>query len=229
MPDALRVTAHLCSPLAGEPPHLDSLLVYVSSRLSGKDAEPGFKIDRNTPCPDSSKIAIPMLRINAAGWGIAACTSPIMSEPLNDCHEHVAKRIGVEHSLLLAEDERRVVTTTNSWTKSYRLPLRVRRVEKVVWLCIGNRREILSSLKLVPAIGKKISIGYGRVARWEIERLDYEPLRWWPWFIDGVLMRPLPLAWGKLPQNLQGAKRDYCSVVDPYWHPDRYTEAVVPC
>jgi hypothetical protein len=229
--DALRVVAHLASPLAGDAPHLDALLVYVASRLHGKDAVPGYKVDRSLPCPQTDHLPIAMLRTRIGGWNVPRCTSPILEPPTSDYVEYVAKRIAVEHSGLLAENERKVVTTTNEWTKSYRLPLRVRTVKRVVWLCVGNRRGMLNYLKYVPSIGKKIAHGYGRVEQWEIERLGDVPHDRWPWWIDSeagpVLMRPLPEVDG-LPEFL-GAKMDYGACVDPYWHRDRYGRIVVPC
>lgn len=233
--DALRVTAHLSGTLAGDPPHLDSLLVYITSRLQGKptDVDDGYKIDRRGPCPDSSSVAIPLYRETVADRSVARCTSPILPVPTSDIHEHFGKRLGVEYSGLLAPDCRRVVTTTNDWTKSHRLPIRTRRVRCVVWLCVGNRRGIMDLLKYLPAVGKKTKHGYGSVERWEVERLDFAPLRYWPWWITSesgpVLMRPMPADWDGLPKNLIGAKPDFGACSDPYWHPDRYGEIVVPC
>lgn len=234
MGDALRVVAHMASPLAGDAPHLDSLLVYVASRLAGKGAGlEGYKVDRKFPCPDTSAIQIPMLRTRCGRFQVARCSSPILGEVTADTVEHTAKRIGVEHAGLLAEHERKVVTTTNHWTKSYRLPLRVRRVDRIAWLCVGDRRGIKSLLKYVPAVGKKCAHGYGRVARWEVERLGAVPHDRWPWWCDSdggpVLMRPLPDGWVGLPANLIGARADFGACSDPYWHQDRYGEIVSPC
>lgn len=280
MGDALRVVAHLDSMLAGDAPHLDALLVYVLSRLGGKHAEPGYKVDRKYPCPDTSQIALPVCRSAAQGawvavveregarvllgpvpgspadprsvaaelYGsrlrpgelpsvfaemVARISSPVLDVPTHDGTEHIAKRIGVEYASVLAPSERKVVTTTNQWTKSYRLPLRIRRVARVAWLCVGNRREILKALKIIPAIGKKVADGYGRVSRWECERLGEPPHRYWPWWVDSpagpVLMRPMPAAFDHLPAGLLGAKSDFGACVDPYWHSDRYTEILSPC
>ena len=235
MGDALRVVAHLASPLAGDPPHLDALLVSVASRLAGKGADvpPGYKVDRGHPCPDTSGIPIAMARTPAGPFRVARCTSPVPDVPTHDGVDHVAKRIGVEHAGLLAAEDRRVVATTNGWTKSYRLPLRVRAVARVAWLCVGSRREILKLLRYVPGVGKKVAHGYGRVARWEVERIGAPPHRHWPWWVGSpagpVLMRPLPLAWDGLPEGLLGYRRDFGACTDPYWHQDRYTEVVVPC
>jgi len=232
MADALRLMAHLATGFAGDAPHLDSLLVYVASRLGGKHTEPGYKVDRRYPCPDTSKIAIPLTRRFIGGFHVAMCSSPILGEVTDDRHEYIAKRLGVEHSGLLATDEQRMVATTNGWTKSYRLPLRTRSVKRVAWLCVGNRREILKSLRYVPAIGKKISNGFGRIVNWECEQIGKPEHQFWPWWIDSeagpVLMRPLPLC-GELPKGLIGAKRGYGACVDPYWHSDRDCERVEPC
>jgi hypothetical protein len=102
-----------------------------------------------------------------------------------------------------------------------------------VWLCVGDRREILKLLRLVPAVGKKVADGYGRVVRWEVERTGTAAHRWWPWWVESeagpVLMRPLPAAWGGLPRGLVGFRRDYGACADPYWHPDRWGEILTPC
>jgi hypothetical protein len=106
-------------------------------------------------------------------------------------------------------------------------------VDRVAWFAAGDRREVLKLLKRVPAVGKKVAHGYGRVLRWEVERLqDGRPHDHWPWWWDSegapVLMRPLPAGpW--LPAGLLGARPDYGACTDPYWHPSRFTEVVVPC
>lgn len=234
MADALRVTAYLSSPLAGDPPQLDSLLTYALSPLLGKAAEPGYKVGRSRPCPDTSQIPIPVLRRRAGRWNVPTTSSPVLPEPVSDGVEYVCKRVAVERAGDLHPAERKVVTTTNDWTKSYRLPLRVRRVDRVVWFAAGSRREIVKLLNQIPAVGKKISVGYGRVARWEVERLqEGVPHEWWPWWWHSeggpVLMRPLPADWPGLPAELVGAKPGFGACVDPYWHPERFTEVVVPC
>lgn len=232
--DALRVVAHLSSQLAGDAPHLDSLLVSVAARLRApKGADPGVKVDRKYAAPEPGTVPIPLLRETVTGCLVARCTSPILDEVRDESHAHVSKRIAVEYTGLLAPSERKVVVTTNTWMKSYRLPLRVRLVPRIAWLCVGNRREILSLLKEVFALGKKVAHGYGRVSRWECERIGDVPHRWWPWWVESeagpVLMRPLPEAWDGLPRGLVGARPDYGACGDPYWHPDRYGGIVTPC
>lgn len=234
----LRVVAHLASPLAGNsPPQLDALLewclcFYIASISESRGV--GYsrsKITRADPCYGQGEIPIPIKRTWLGGWLVAHCTNAILSPVRHDGREFINKRIGVEHAELLAPNKRLVVSTTNSWTKSYRLPLRIRNVESIVWLCVGDRREIKRRLsKEVHSLGKKVSDGYGRVSGWEVEEADFdERITWYAAHESGeVLMRTMPVGdW--LPKNLVGAKRDFGACTPPYWHPERYTEIVTPC
>lgn len=224
----LLVTAHLASPLAGDAPHLDALLEWALS-LHHPKGIPGYKIDRARPAPPPGQVPIPVPRQWLGVYLVARCSAPILPVPAAEDNEYVCKRIGVEHAILLDPRARLVVSTTNSWTKSYRLPLRIRVLDRVRWFAAGNRHAVLSLLRReVKAIGKKVADGYGRVSWWEVEPAvaDYS------WFAPSpageVLMRPLPLGpW--LPENLVGARRDYGACSPPYWHPDRYGEIIVPC
>jgi hypothetical protein len=149
--------------------------------------------------------------------------------PAHEAVEHIAKRLAVEHADLLREKQRLVVAMGNSTFKSYRLPLMLRGVARIVWFALAHRRPVLKLLKSVVALGKKRSLGYGRVERWEAEYVGDDD---WSWVAQSeagpVLMRPLPIC-DELPCGLLGAKADYGAVQPPYWHPDRYTERVVPC
>jgi hypothetical protein len=226
------VTCRLASPLAGSPPALDALLESALSLYHPK-AEPGYKIDRAGLCPPPGTVPIPLLRRGVRGhdgrlWPVAACSDPILPVAEAECVEHVAKRIGVEDAGLLSPAARVVVSTSNSWTKSYRLPLRVRRVECIRWFASGNRRETLKVLRRIHAVGKKIADGYGRVAAWEVEEVA-EDRSWFARSEAGlVLMRTLP-AGDYLPADLLGSRADFGAAVPPLWHPERYTEIITPC
>ena len=52
------------------------------------------------------------------------------------------------------------------------MPLRLRPAPAVAWFAVGDRRESWKLLKRCEAIGKKISVGYGRVSAWEVEAID---------------------------------------------------------
>ncbi len=227
------VTAHLASPLAGDPPQLDALLEWVLSPFQEdfrhrQDAGlPHSRIDRQFPAPPQGKIPLPLGRVWLGKWLVAQASDPILPKAVETV-DHVCKRISVENAVLLREDERKIVSTTNSWTKSYRLPLRVRTVPCVKWFVMANRRNLLKGLKHIGSIGKKVADGYGRVREWTAEAVGED----WSWFaphVDGVvLMRVLPIGdW--LPSDLLGFRRHYGACSPPYWHSERFTEVVIPC
>jgi hypothetical protein len=230
----LKVTAHLQAPIAGEPPMLDAIVEYEMARIGGKL----HSIDRSDLCPPAGEIHIPILRGCIGGVDqIPRCSSPIMVCE-NVRHEHYAKRIAVEYANLLRDNQRLVVSVGNTWTKSYRLPLMTTTTPRVVWFIGGNdsnrgdkpspRKTLLSILQQVNSIGKKRSVGYGVVTRWEVEKIDGD----YSWFAPGaggtVLMRPLPSC-DALPKDLVGHRQDFGACLPPYWHPDRYMEIVKPC
>lgn len=233
MTGPLLVKAYLGSPLAGDPPHLDALMEWCLSpfqedfRRQQDQGEPHYRVDRSRSAPPLAAINIPLLRINVGGWPVACCSSPIL-QVVAETVEHVNKRIGVEAASLLAPEHRRVIATTNSWTKSYRLPLRVRVVPCVAWFARGNRREVQKVLRDAKSIGKKVADGYGRVREWIVEDIGDD----WSWFSKSdagmVLMRPLPQS-AKLPSDLIGSRRDFGACCPPYWHSGRNTDIMVPC
>lgn len=220
-----KVTAVLSSPLAGDAPYLDALLEFEMAQRHGK----AYKITRDQPAPPVGDIHLPLLRGDVGGVnGIPRCSAPIIA-PENVRHEHFAKRIGVENAALLREDQRLVVATGNSWTKSYRLPLKISNVDRIVWFVGGSkRRNLKSSLKTVTSVGKKRSQGYGRVAAWEFDEIEPDHSWFAPSEHGTLLMRALP--WCEdLPKDLIGFKRWFGACCPPMWHPDRMMEVVVPC
>jgi hypothetical protein len=227
MTTPLLVTAKLSTPLDGDAPRLDALLVYAMS-LHQKFPD-GYKVDRSLPAPSQDEVPIPLLKQAIGPWKVARCSNAIYSTCETEYVEHVNKRIGVEHAGLLAPSARLVVSTTNSWTKSYRVPQRMRRIDRVCWFAVAYRRALLKALREnIDFLGRKRSIGNGKIESWEITHAadDYS------WFAPSnagtVLMATLPHHAG-LPPDLVGYRRDFGGVVPPYWHPDRYTEIVVPC
>lgn len=219
-----KVTAVMSSPLAGDAPYLDAVLEFEMAQRHGK----ANTILRGSPAPPVGDIHLPCLRGGFGGIdGIPRCSAPILS-PDNVRHEHFSKRVGVEYANMLCDNQRLVVATGNSWTKSYRLPLKVSNVERICWFVGGSKRKQLKSLlKSVHSLGKKRSFGYGRVSAWEFEEVEHD----WSWFAPtehgSLLMRVLPWC-DELPPKLVGFKRWFGGFAPPYWHPDRAIEIASP-
>jgi hypothetical protein len=219
-----RVTAELSSPLAGDAPYLDSLLEHEMSQRQGK----AQRLSRGSLAPEIGSVHIPCLRGEYAGCrGIPRCSAPIVG-PDTTRHEHFAKRIAVQHAGLLRDDQRLVIATGNTWTKSYRLPIRVGIARHVSWFVGGaKRRNLKSLLDSVVSIGHKRSQGYGRIASWSIVEVEHD----WSWFAmtehGRLLMRVLPYCDDI--ESCIGWRRWCGAYAPPNWHPDRVTEIAIPC
>ena len=226
----LKVTCHLASPLAGDPPYLDAAIEWALCRraraiLASKNGHRHAGMNEYVP----GTIPIPIARRRVSGYPhlLPLCSNPILPASA-DVHEYVAKRVEVDVADVRPRRLRKMDTQAGS-CKSFRLPLRVRSVEKVVWFAVGNAKEIRYRLKRwIPSIGKKISIGYGRVARWEAESVEED----WSWFAPSpagpVLMRVLP-AGIAVPADLVGYRRWMGSPVSPYWSAENFCEVLMPC
>lgn len=220
-----KVIAVMASPIAGDVPYLDGILENEMAQRQGKAGI----VRRSDPAPRLGSIHLPLCRGNFAGVDyIPRCSGPIYVGR-DERHEYVHKRFSVENAAMLHPDERTKIAVGNSWTKNYRLPLKVVNAERVVWYVGGSKRRPLKSLlRSVHAIGKKRSDGYGRVLCWEFEEVEQD----WSWFAPStagmVLMRVLPFA-ETLFRDVVGYRRYFGGFAPPYWHPDRFLDIAVPC
>jgi hypothetical protein len=143
---------------------------------------------------------------------------------------HFGKRIDTSRAALLAPEERRTVVTTNTWTKSYRLPIRALDMSRIVWFAVGDVSGLRDLLGDVHHVGRKAAHGWGRTREWQITTEDKDQ----SWYAEcpetgrPILMRALPLC-PELPADLDGWRADYGACCPPYWHVGRFCEIVVPC
>ena len=121
-----------------------------------------------------------------------------------------------------------MIATTNAEFKSYRLPLRVRNIERVVWFCVGVGAELRRLLRDVRLLGKKTSQGYGVARAWEVDSAEED----WSWFSPSdagkLLMRPLPMSCADA-IGAVGGRRFYGGIVPPYWDAEYFAEGLSPC
>jgi hypothetical protein len=245
----LKITATLNNPIAGDVPMLDAILECAMSRrmeavLESSNGHRHLTRTRNVKHrglpvnPGAIPIPIDRARVSGFPWPIPRCSSPIFIAT-SDGVDHFARRFDVDPALI-APGQRRVFQSGAGEFKSYRLPLRIRGISKIVWFAMGRGRksgngvgncggasEIRKLLKRVTQIGKKGSIGYGQVSEWKVEPMDED----WSWFAPSpagpVLMRPLPMM--AVPDEVVGARRWFGGLVAPYWSSEFFAEGYQPC
>lgn len=231
----LLVTAELTTPLCDDAPQLDALLestmLYkmpsvVASR-NGHRHETPLAPQRGDNL-EVGKIPIPLGRRKIGGWWIPLCSAPILSDVEAEWTVYINRKFPSEYGFMLKEKERTKISVSNAEFRSYHLPRRARLVQQVRWFACGKAKDMRKLLRSVSAIGRKTSIGYGRVWQWSVEHVEHD----YSWFADSpsgqVLMRPLPVC-EALPVDMIGARKGFGACVSPYWLPSRFTEVMLPC
>lgn len=113
------------------------------------------------------------------------------------------------------------VTTAGRW-KEYRVPLKTVTTDRLEAICIGDRAEVERLLAATGYVGKKGSMGYGRVARWSVEPHPVE-------IAEIVASRPMPLAYfdGRA-APMTGVLRESESWTPPHWVARWHAPCVCP-
>lgn len=212
----LRIECTLLTHICGHVPELDSILEYQSAFHNGLQE----KIVKENPL-SGIDIPIPLIRRSLGGLNIPLSSSPIFRIEYESI-EFLNKSVDQKHLHLLGKPAR--FDIASGQYKSYRLPKRILQIPRVVWFASGNRKGILDLLKGVTSLGELRKNGYGRVHSWIVTPCDND----FSFFAENVLMRRLPFC-EDLPTHLKGYKRSFGACLPPYWHPDRFTEIVVPC
>lgn len=221
-----KVTAHLLSPLAEEPPALDALLEYeLALRLGYLRSR---KLSRDVPLSEIERPPIPVYRQTIGDADVYRCSAPILPPADAEWIDYLNKRIDTSRiALLLAPEERKQLLVASGPFKMRHAPVRVRRVRCVTWFVRGDRVEINKLLRGIEFVGKKHVVGYGQVGQWEYQEVEEDYSITAPWQGQQVLMRAIP--WGPWVHGMKGYRRSYGACEPPYWHPERYREIAVPC
>lgn len=239
----VRVECRLATPLAGpQAPYLDSLLELSMARHaksiqeSSNGSRHAYEIaDRGQAIALDAvgKLPIPIARVHVNGLPIPCCSSPVVGCVSSEHAAHYTSAFPLDKAEHLHESDRSQLRQGGGRFKSFRLPLRMRLIDRIVWFAAlrpmpSVASEVRKLLKVFHHIGKKTSQGHGVVAEWIVERIDAD----YSWYAESeagpVLMRPLP-AEMEHPSGLLGARRSFGGCVGPYWQRDFWTEIVEPC
>jgi hypothetical protein len=221
-----KVTAWLSSPLAGDPPALDSLLEWELARRLGMKHH--LKLTRNVPLSQIEHVPIPLYQVTLGGHDVYRCSDPILPEPRAEWADHNSKRIDTGMiALMLAPSERKSLLIASGPYKMRYVPVRCRLVDRVAWFFHGDRKEVNKLLKSVVALGRKRNIGYGLIERWEYEETEDDCSITALCQGKPVLMKTIPS--GPHLKNMTGYRRSFGGGFPPYWHPETYMEIAVPC
>lgn len=229
--DRLRITAHIQGGVAfqrDEGITLDGPLAYWAAMDRSGDAffdrQPGHaELTEISARPD------PDIGLAVHEAGGAWCYRASLAEIAGDHGTeriHWSKRIDDRELGFLADEGavrvRGKVNLMSGEFKSYRQPLFLEVVGRLVWYVEGDPDRLRELVPRIVGLGKKRQSGHGRVLRWEIEPHD-EPDRWL-WRPDGSPARaiPLPMLGGWEGETAWMGYRP------PYWLPANQALCAVP-
>jgi CRISPR type IV-associated protein Csf3 len=210
------VRAHMRSSvcLPADSVALDSLLAaavcvrdHIPPALSEKDIVP---------------IEIPLAREPGGRFHLASVGHLSVLE-----HElqHTNKRAVVEEYKVLGK-KIGSVNLSSGHDKPARIPRPVMHTDLVTWWAMATDvDDVRSLLGIVSHVGKKRSVGLGKVARWEVEATE-------PWgdgfpilLPDGTPTRPIPSDYSGVRED---AQRGWRCVTYPYWRKSAEESCYLP-
>lgn len=186
---------------------LDSLLMAQAALRDGLPPPPPF-------LPIEIPIAVePGRRFHLASFAVPKLTEYDV--------RWINRRAPIEQYQALGDCSGKIRITAGP-DKSYRIPLEVGHVEdeRMVWYAIGDAALVAELLIGVAYLGKKRSVGLGRVHEWTVD-----PCEPWddgfPVVRDGQPLRSLPLDWPGLVPGAPSGYRVVGCVDGPYWQHER--------
>jgi hypothetical protein len=221
-----KLTCNLASPLCGNPPILDSILIYeMSLRLGAKHSK---KLTRATKLKDIDDIPIPVAKKALSGIDVYRISNPILGVCYAEWSDHQAKRFdSCLISLFLNPEYRKSLLTASGPYKMRYVPVRVRLIKKISWFIRGDRKEINKIIKKIPSLGKYRHYGYGLINSWEWEEQEND----YSIFAENkgqkILMKTVPT--GKHLEGVKGFSKTFGGAFPPYWHPETFMEIAIPC
>jgi hypothetical protein len=210
--EPLVITAELVTPVIHAEQgrtHLDSILSFAAITTHPVASE----YDKTAVIP----LPLALAWVSPEGRPLWGC-SPLMADgPATATKEYWHKRYP-DHRAELGH-KLTVNTTAGRW-KEYRVPVHAQQTERLHAVCIGHATELEKLLAVVTHVGKKGSMGYGRVARWHVTPGAHT--------MEEVLdMRPVPIGYyaGDTPKGRLELGRAW---TPPYWYAPLWTDCMVP-
>lgn len=196
--------------MPASPPMLDAMLMAA---VALRDDLPPIGVGDRAEAPD-----IPI----AQERGIYLASEG-QFEPEAYERRYLNRKFPMLEAQMLGGPKVRSINIKGGPAKSYRIPMWMvhLRGDVMTWFGIGEVEAARELLSFIHYVGKKRSVGLGRVDRWEVETC--EPWDGFPVLRDGRPLRPLPLDWPGLGEH----RVEHRVLVPPYWERWREQECAV--
>ena len=213
----LRIEAHLAGPvmLPGGPPAIDAML--VAAVAIREQLPPALTASECVP------IEIPIARAPGGRFHLASFGS-------YRCEEtelrYLNRKFPLAEAQAMGNEKLKRIELAGGPTKSFRIPGEAQHLvgDTITWWAIGDVGPVRKLLDLIPYVGKKRSVGLGKVREWRVEPCE-------PWgegfpiiAPDGKPTRPVPSDWPGLVEPALAHR----VLTYPYWDHAREELCAVP-
>lgn len=221
----LRIRAWLRTPVVADQwLPLDGILLYQWTRhdLGMRDATISGASVLAQPKGDEMRGGrLPIDIVHAKDWYYKCSWS--QWGPYIDGLDSWSKRFDMTMASLVDFNGRRGrIDTSAGAYKGYRMPVFYRSALWVEWYLRGDIARLAPLIQMTTHIGKKVSQGWGRILRWEIDEISAD----WSIWHDGKLMRGIPqYHWLR---NRGNPIIGTYGIRPPYWDRRNQIELVMP-
>jgi len=220
----IKITAYLKSPIVGDPPFLDALLTYELAFCINNKSN---KYNKSTPIKNFERLPIPLVEFDIGNEKVNSCSNPIYKITA-EWNDKFSKRFDTCFlSLLIDSDKRKTINTGGGYLRSRFQSIHVKVIDKVIWFARGDKEECQKLLNRIISIGYFRKMGYGLIAKWNVEKIKENNSIFVYDSGKKILMKTIPKN-GTL-KNLFGIRYGYGAFKPPYWHPQNQKEIVIPC
>ena len=213
----LEIVVDVTSPIYITSPwlHLDSILSYLCLREALDDY---FYILPSDETVDTSLLEIPLQKTrDVYHSSVGIYKNPKLYK------DTIYKRFTDKETFHLSKKQQKGrIKTNQGHFKDFMIDLPILITNKIVFYCNGDKNELKRLLGHLTHIGKKTSIGGGKIKNISIN----ETLEDYSFFKDNHVMRPLP-ATMNIPV-IEGMRFEHQPYKPPYWSKDNVAMCIVP-
>lgn len=195
--------------------HLDSLLSYAALTT-----HPVETLHQPDGTPSILPLPLGLAWIGPQSQPLWCCTPLRVIGPTAESREYWHKRHPADRADWAEKPS--VNTRAGRW-KEYRTPVRGQLPPRYAAAAIGHREQVQHLLDACCThIGKKASMGFGRVGRWTVTEIDIGP--------DAILaQRVTPIAYHAGRQPPTGSIISPCRAwTPPYWYAPWWADCIAP-
>lgn len=199
--------------------HFDGLINYLCFRdCLGED----FYILPSDFTVDTSNLMLPLKQCVVDEFQVYHSSVAIYNQA-NLMMDTIYKRFTDKETYLLTKKQQQGRIHTNSgFFKDFMIHYPILLTDTLTFYCNGDKKELDRLLNNLSFIGKKTSIGSGKILNYTIQSIEED----YSFFKDNKIMRPIPSKF-KLPL-LEGMIIQRQSYKPPYWDKNNMTMCYVP-